>query len=184
MAPSPEGAFHRLLERHAGVRPFKLTQILRQQDTDYLAAAKFLSEGKSLEGLDLIQAKGWVHEIGSDEERYRRMAADYVASVQQGKSVLVVSPTHAEAASITEAIRSGLREQGLLGQKERSFTRLVAADATESRAEPTGNLPAGPGDPVLPEREAGGRRLHQGRSADGGQSGIPPLGRSREIPAL
>ena len=42
-------------------------------------------------------------------DRYRQIAADYLQALDDKKSVLVVSPTHAEAGSITAAIRSELR---------------------------------------------------------------------------
>jgi ATP-dependent exoDNAse (exonuclease V) alpha subunit len=47
--------------------------------------------------------------------------------------VLVVSPTHAEAARVTQEIRSQLRQAGKLGKEERTFTRLVAVgDVSEA----------------------------------------------------
>lgn len=61
----------------------------------------------------------------SDGERYEQLSAAYLAAVTETKrggehkTALVVSPTHAEAARITEAIRQGLKEQDKLG-KERS----------------------------------------------------------------
>jgi conjugative relaxase-like TrwC/TraI family protein len=135
----PRGAFHSLLKEHAGIKPFKLTEIMRQQDRGYLEAAKLLSDGKTLEGIDVLQAKGWVHEIADPAERYQKIANEYLESIDQKKTVLVVSPTHAEAGRITDAIRSKLRQSGRLGEEERSFSRLVASGTTEAERsqEPT-----------------------------------------------
>ena len=128
----PRGALMRILADHSGVRPFRLTQILRQQHAGYLDAARQLSEGNTLAGFDALDSLGWVRETADDESRYQALAAEYVAARQDGKSVLVVSPTHAEAGRITDAIRSGLRAAGQLGQTDHAFTRLVAVGASEA----------------------------------------------------
>lgn len=126
------GALMRILQQYGGVVPFRLTQIKRQQDAGYLAAVKDLSEGKAVEGFDGLAARGWVCEVDNSVDRCRQMAADYVQSLEDGKSVLIVSPTHAEAGRITREIRVQLRTAGKLGEDEREFTRLVPVDASEA----------------------------------------------------
>ena len=129
----PRGAFLRTLKEQGGIKPFKLTEIMRQHDLEYRAAAQLLSEGKTLDGFNALDKKGWVHEIGEDAARYRAMAAEYLQAVGSGTSCLVVSPTHKEAAAITAEIRSQLRQAGKLGEEERPFNRLVAVDASEAQ---------------------------------------------------
>ena len=124
------GALLRVLKDYAGIRPHRLTDILRQTDAEYRTAAQLLSQGKTLAGFELLDGKGWVREIEADADRYRAMAADYVQTVQSGASCLVVSPTHAEAAAVTAAIRGRLRDVGLLAGDERQFSRLVAVNAS------------------------------------------------------
>ena len=132
------GAFMRLLKSYGHVRPFRLTEILRQQDDDYRLAAKALSEGKPSEGFEILDRKGWVHEITDDAERLKMMADDYLRSVDQYASLkpheraLIVSPTHAEGAAITAYLRDALRAKGQLGTDERQFVRLVSVNATEA----------------------------------------------------
>jgi conjugative relaxase-like TrwC/TraI family protein len=126
------GALMRILREYGGITPFRLTEIMRQENADYRAAAKLLSEGQTLEGFDAIDGMGWVKQMMSEEDRYRHMAADYVQAVADKKSVLVISPTHAEAGRITQEIRSQLRDAGTLGTEEREFTRLVAVNASEA----------------------------------------------------
>lgn len=128
----PRGALLHVLKEYAGIRPFQLTEIKRQEDAEYRAAATLLSQGETLAGFDLLGQKGWIREIASDAERAQAIAAEYRQAVEEKKSVLVVSPTHREAAQITAAIRSELRAAGRLGEEERTFTRLVAANATEA----------------------------------------------------
>jgi conjugative relaxase-like TrwC/TraI family protein len=128
----PRGALLRILKEHAGLRAFKLAKIMRQHDPEYRAAAQSLSEGRTLAGFEALDSKGWVRELGDDNERCRAMAAEYVQAVEDKASVLVVSPTHAEAAAITREIRHRLRDAGKLGGDEREFTRLVQADVSEA----------------------------------------------------
>ena len=162
------GAFMRVLEEYAGIKPFRLTKIMRQKDAEYRAAAQLLSEGKTLDGFEGLDRKGWVKEIGDDAERYRAMAADYVQALADKKSVLVVSPTHAEAAAITREIRGQLREAGKLGSEEREFTRLVQVDASE--AERTQATTYRPGDVIQFHQNAKGGFV-KGERSDRHRSG-------------
>ena len=127
------GALMRVLTDFGGVKPFKLSEIMRQaSNPEYLAATKLLSEGRTLEGFDAIDGMGRIEEIADASERYRHLAADYRQALDDRKTVLVVSPTHAEAKGITAAIRSELRQAGRLGTEEREFTRLVPVDSSEA----------------------------------------------------
>ena len=128
----PRGTFLRTIKEHGRVMPFKLTEIMRQQDPEYREAAKLLSEGRTLDGFNALEDKGWVKAIEGDEARTQAMAAEYLQALKDGASCLVVSPTHREAAGITSAIRAQLREAGKLGTEERLFTRLVAANVSEA----------------------------------------------------
>jgi conjugative relaxase-like TrwC/TraI family protein len=122
----PRGALMRILKEYGGIKPFRLTEIMRQEKPEYRVAAKLLSEGRTLEGFDALDRLEWIKEVGGDDDRYRRLAGDYLEALKDKKTVLVVSPTHAEAAKVTGAIRSGLRQAGKLGSEDRIFTRLVA----------------------------------------------------------
>ena len=128
----PRGSFLHVLKEYGCIRPFKLTQIMRQESPEYRAAAELLSEGRTLEGFDALDSLGWVKELGDDAERVRQVAAEYLDATRDGKSILVVSPTHREAAAITDAIRTELRSAGKLGGEDHAFSRLVAVDSTEA----------------------------------------------------
>jgi conjugative relaxase-like TrwC/TraI family protein len=129
------GAIMRVLKDYGCIKPFRLTQIMRQDKPEYRAAATLLSEGKTLEGLEAIDRLGWVREMG-DDDRVSNIAADYqqaqsdLKSLPVNKRILVVSPTHAGAERVTGAIRSSLREAGMLTGEDHGFTRLVAVDTT------------------------------------------------------
>jgi conjugative relaxase-like TrwC/TraI family protein len=127
------GALMRVLKEYGGIKPFRLTEIMRQEAPEYRAAAKLLSEGDTLKGFDALDGMGWVKEMASDDDRYRQIAGDYLQALKDKKTVLVVSPTHAEAGRVTQEIRSQLRQAGKLGSEERAFTRLVAVgDVSEA----------------------------------------------------
>lgn len=132
----------KLLEEKAGLRVAEVTEILRQQG-DYKKVAKELSEGRTEEAFIELDKLGWIKEV-PDAERYQQLADAYVAATAetrrggQAKSAIVVSPTHAEAARITEAIRAGLKAQGKLGEERivkawvsPHLTNPQKADATE-----------------------------------------------------
>jgi hypothetical protein len=128
----------RVLKDYGCIKPFRLTEIMRQETPEYRAAAKLLSEGDTLAGLEAIERLGWVKEMG-DEDRHAHIAADYLQALDdlkalpENKRVLVVSPTHAEAARITGKIRSELRQAGKLHGDDHGFTRLVAVDTSEAQ---------------------------------------------------
>jgi conjugative relaxase-like TrwC/TraI family protein len=126
------GALMRILTEYGGIKPFRLNEILRQENPDYRAAAQLLSEGKTVEGFDAIDGMGRIAEIADDTDRNRHIATDYLQALDDRKSVLVVSPTHAEAKSITAAIRQELRAAKCIEGDDHEFTRLVAVDTTEA----------------------------------------------------
>ena len=126
----------KLLEETAGLQVAEVTEILRQQG-DYKKAAQALSEGRTEEGFEELDKLGWIKQV-PDADRYQQLAAAYLSAVAEkkkdgkAKSALVVSPTHAEADRITQAIRAGLKAQGKLGE-ERIVTAWVPAHLTDAQ---------------------------------------------------
>ena len=111
----------KLLEEKAGLRVAEVTEILRQKG-DYKKAAQALSEGRTDEAIEELDKLGWIKQV-PDADRYQQLAAAYLSAAAEmkkdgkPKSALVVSPTHAEAARITLAIRAGLKTQGKLDEE-------------------------------------------------------------------
>jgi conjugative relaxase-like TrwC/TraI family protein len=131
----------KLLEERAGLRVAEVTEILRQQG-DYKKAAQALSEGRTGEAFEELDKLGWVRQV-ADADRSNQLAAAYLAAVSEKKrggehkSALIVSPTHAEARWITDAIRGTLKAQGKLS-KERIVTAWVPTHLTDAeKADPT-----------------------------------------------
>ena len=125
----------RLIERDGRIPIVGVTDIRRQQG-DYKAAVKALSEGQILEGFDQLDRLGWIRAL-PDERRYQELAADYLRAVTErkaggeGKTALVVAPTHAEGRRATEAIREALHQAKVLGE-ERTFDAWTPARFTEA----------------------------------------------------
>ncbi len=165
----PRGALMRMLKEYGGIKPFRLTEIMRQENPEYRAAAKLLSEGKTLEGFDALDGDGLDQGNGRRSRTVTGRSRPITCRRWTTRNRCWWSvPTHAEAAKITQAIRSELRDAGKLGTEERDFTRLVRWRCLGGRARAGDHLPAGRCDPVPPERQ---RRLHQRRAADRHRSG-------------
>ena len=161
----------RLLEERAGLKVAKVDEIVRQQG-DYKKAAKALSEGRTGEAIAELDKLGWIKEV-ADEERYQLLADEYLAAAAEKrrdgspKTLLIVSPMHAEANRITEAIRDGLKARGKLG-KERVVNAWISPHLTDAEKSDPTQYDAGDLDSVPSERERlrEGRSHHRGRRHD------------------
>jgi hypothetical protein len=126
----------KLLEERAGLPVAEVTEILRQQG-DYKKAAAALSEGRVGDAFVELDKLQWIKEVG-EKERYQELADAYLAAAAEltkdgkAKTALVVSPTHAEAARVTAAVRSELAKSGRL-TGERLVTTWVSAHLTDAQ---------------------------------------------------
>src|SRR5262249_44349316 len=118
------GDMLRVLERERAAKFSELKEIRRQTNSDYRKAVSLISEGDALaadgkthleQGVQALDRMGAIVEVAG-ADRYRHLAADYIATTSDvkrdgtPKSALVVSPTHAEADTVTESIRDGLKQ--------------------------------------------------------------------------
>ncbi len=148
------GAALRLLEQEAGLVPAEIHAIQRQHG-EYKQAVKALSEGRTEAGFRQLDKLSWVREVNVTD-RYAVMAQDYVSALAEGKTALVVSPTHREAEYITGAIRSRLKQCGRLGTTERSVLTLHNLNLTEAERMDAVNYE--PGDVLFFHQNAKGHR--------------------------
>jgi conjugative relaxase-like TrwC/TraI family protein len=161
------GAALRLLEEEAGLVPAEIKEIQRQRG-DYKSAIEALSDGRTEEGFRKLDQLGWVREV-PHMERYKQLASDYVATTEEGKSALVVSPTHYEGDRITAEIRSELQRLGIVGKDERPFRNLESLDLTQAeRADAVNYVP---GDVIEFHQNAKG--YTKGQQVTVGQSSLP-----------
>ncbi|OWK39504.1 MobF family relaxase [Fimbriiglobus ruber] len=113
-----------LLEDRAGLPVAEVSEI-RRQGGEYREAVKLASQGRVSDAFEKLDRLGWVKQGGD-------IAGDYVAAIKDGKSVLVVSPTHAEGDQVTAAIRTRLKQEGKLKGEDHVFETLVPLHLTEA----------------------------------------------------
>jgi conjugative relaxase-like TrwC/TraI family protein len=119
------GDAFRLMESQAGVRLAKLTEIRRQSDPHYKKAVESISQGSgksAQKGFDALDKMGSVIEA-TGQERHKMLVADYLQAAEEGKSALIIAPTHAEGEKLTAELRGALKERGDIGKEREVLTR-------------------------------------------------------------
>jgi conjugative relaxase-like TrwC/TraI family protein len=128
------GDAFRLLEKEAGVKLAKLTEIRRQKDPKYRKAVEQISKGTGRDaqkGFDALDKMGSIIEA-SGPERHSLLVADYLNAVEDGKSALIIAPTHIEGERLTDELRRALKERGAIG-KEREFITRKSTGWTDAQ---------------------------------------------------
>ena len=120
----------RLIETHAGIRPARVQEIVRQKGA-YKEAVREIARGDETSGWEKLEAMGCLRELPG-EERFTALATDYADTVKAGRGVTVVSPTHAEKDQATNAIRAELLKRGALGKTDHAVLRLRDLRWTEA----------------------------------------------------
>ncbi|MBV9506222.1 MAG: relaxase domain-containing protein [Acidobacteriia bacterium] len=119
------GDAFRLIEKEAGIRYAQLTEIRRQTTPGYKKAVEHISSGTrsgAQKGFDALDKMGWIVEA-SGEDRHRLLVKDYLNAQEEGKSALIIAPTHAEGQRLTDELRTALKQRGALGQEYEFITR-------------------------------------------------------------
>ncbi len=119
------GDAFRLLEKEAGIKLARLTEIRRQTMPGYKKAVEAIAEGSgksAQKGFDALDKMGWIVEA-SGEERHQALIKDYLQAADDGKSALIIAPTHAEGQKLTDELRTSLKERGAIGQERHFITR-------------------------------------------------------------
>ncbi len=109
------GDFLRVLEAHSQIGRSQVQEIRRQIPENYRAAISQMAEGDTRGGLLALDRMGRIKEGQSDY--LRQAAADYLRLTEQGKALdrcVAVSFTWDENHRFTEAIREGLKKEGVL----------------------------------------------------------------------
>jgi conjugative relaxase-like TrwC/TraI family protein len=138
------GDSFRLLESEAGVRLAELRKIRRQTDPQYRKAVEEISRGTAKgvqKGFDRLDRMGAIIEATGDE-RHKMLVADYLEAAGDGKSALIIAPTHAEGDRLTGELREGLKERGALGQ-EREFIVRRSTNWTDAQKRDARNYEPG-----------------------------------------
>lgn len=113
-APVAQGDALRIIEAHSGYRFGQLTQIRRQRSEELKETVALAAAQRTGEAFSRLQKAGEVVEPGDVAAVHQTAAEAYVRATVQGKDALIVSPTWAEIAGVTEAVRAQLRQAGRL----------------------------------------------------------------------
>jgi hypothetical protein len=108
----------------------------RRQQTGVLrSAVELVAQGQISEGIELLAQAGCVKEGAQIQERIQQVAADYLAlAAGERESTLVLAGTNTERLALTQAMRSGLQEQGALGADGFVMKSLRRKDLTTAQA--------------------------------------------------
>lgn len=122
----------RILSEEAGLRSAELDEIVRQKD-QYRSVVASLKNGDVDAGLKKLDDLQWIREVPDADMRHDRIAAEYVQARSRKESVLIVSPTHAEADQVTTSLRLAIKHEGWLGQRDRNVMRLAPKRLTAAQ---------------------------------------------------
>jgi ATP-dependent exoDNAse (exonuclease V) alpha subunit len=132
----------RILEKHASLPAAELKEIWRQKADAHKSVVADLRGGNLENAFKQLDKLGMLREMDADQ-RHEALAKDYVAAVKEGKSALVISPTHAEGERVTREIRAKLKDAKKLGPNERELVQLKNLQWTEAQRADARNYQAG-----------------------------------------
>ena len=133
----------RLLETEAGITPHQVRTIRRQQGDDYRQAVTHFSQGEIAKGFEKLDEMQSVHEISDLTDRAQAIAGRYADALEDGKSTLVVAPSHAEREQVTDAIRTELKARGHIHHDERQISVLKSRRLSEAQRADSHSYQAG-----------------------------------------
>lgn len=168
--PVAAGLPFKLLEERAGVTPFEIKTIRRQEDERYRQAVTELSNGHVELGLGKLDKLGFIKEISDGEQRYQTLARDYADLATPKEAPLVIAPTHAEREVVTEAIRDELKKRRVITGKRHVIETLQSKRLTEAERGDARNFTSGDVVEFVTKGKGGfkpGDRLEVGEVRDG-----------------
>jgi conjugative relaxase-like TrwC/TraI family protein len=122
----------RILREQVGIKVAEVRKIQRQRG-EYREAVEAISKGEIEKGFNQLEELDAILEM-DEEHRHEALAGKYCKAVlEDKKTALVVSPTHAEGEKVTASIRGLLKEAKALGAEDRSFLRLRKLQWTEAQ---------------------------------------------------
>ncbi|HET7537457.1 MAG TPA: AAA family ATPase, partial [Candidatus Didemnitutus sp.] len=135
--PVAQGDALRIIEAHSGFKFGKLTQIRRQRSEQLKETVFLAAKQQTKEAFSRLVAAGEVIEQPDAATLHQKAALAYLRAIREGKTALLVSPTWAEIAGVTDAVRAELRKDSRLAEEEavRVFDPLGWTDAQKRLAD-------------------------------------------------
>ena len=131
----------RVLNVVGGIKCAEVNRIFRQEEKAYRDAVGDLSKGNIASGFAKLDDLGFIKEAESGLPQV--LVEDYIEVVKAGKTALVISPTHAQADAVTEAIRTRLQEEKIIGKRETDVNRLKNLNLTVAEKSDARNFETG-----------------------------------------
>jgi len=100
------------LRKKGGMEVAEVTKILRQKGMHRRFVEQVIAEDIPA-AIETLKELDWAFEM-TLEERKIALAKDYISAIEHGNTALVIAPTHAECADVTEGIRHALKEKKAL----------------------------------------------------------------------
>lgn len=136
-----------------GAEVFKISEILRQQNSIQKSAVELIANGHGLKALKLLDDNDYVTEIQDPDERVEAIAQYYLSlSKEERKETYIITGTNREKDAITAKVRDGLKEEGALGES-RACIKLQNKNYSPGQTKDIRNYEVG--DYVSPSRRTG-----------------------------
>ena len=122
----------RILNTVGGIKTAEISKVYRQRNESYKKAVEDLSIGNVPGAFEKLDELGAIQSI-DPMKPYDTLVSDYLETIKNKKTALVISPTHQQSDEVTDTIRKKLRASGLLGKRELAVSRLQNMNLTEAQ---------------------------------------------------
>ena len=121
----------RILNTVANIIPAEVNRIYRQIREDYREAVEDLAKGKVSPAFEKLDKINFIKEVEL-KDLNKNLIDDYLETIRQKKSALIISPTHAQGDALTKALRERLRDENLIGKKDVTVPQFKNCSLTEA----------------------------------------------------
>jgi hypothetical protein len=108
--------------QQAGMQTSQLDQIMRQKDPELLRVVEHFAKNETAIGVSLLQQQSRITEIPDNAQRIEAMSKNYAAKPE---NTLVVSPDNASRREINDAIRTELKDSGIISTDDHRMDVLT-----------------------------------------------------------
>ncbi|AEW02348.1 conjugal transfer protein [Niastella koreensis] len=121
----------RILNTVAGIKAAEINKIYRQRHDGYRKAVEDIAVGNITSAFERLEEFNAITEIEADQLN-GQLVNEYMQAINQGKTALVVSPTHQQGEAVTAELRNALRANGTIGQHDIPVTRYINLNYTDA----------------------------------------------------
>lgn len=141
--PGQYGDAQRILEEKAKLKVLAVQKIVRQKPQNYREAIEYMAKGNTLKGFQALDKLGAIKEVPDTDKRHEQIAKDYVSSIKNKRTAIIISPTNYEADMLSGIVREKLKTEERIKGKERVFDTLKNLSFTEAQKKDGANYQDG-----------------------------------------